>query len=581
MIDNDIQDGHRVHPNAQAPGRRPVSSSTIAVVVGALILGAAVAWRARYGISFFDDGHYASITLRLAQGARPFTDEMTAQTLGFLVPALFARAWRAVFGMWGFVLALRLLYVAFAAVVGAGVYRAMRPSYPPLASFLAASVPLIALPYNIIGLSYNTMALLGFFLSWAFMFRAARDGDRRYAVAAGVAATVGAISYPPLVLGALALLGTCLALRATRTLVLPALLGAVVTSALFAAWLLSVTSVGDMRAALAYSARVLSEVGSGGRVAADWDKFTAVLKSRWLLPMWVCAAVACVPWLGRRTARAAALLVPLAAFGLTAATFAFESLTRIPPFGILGAAYVIVLACGLLAPVAVWTFREGSAQVRLGMALALPLALVNTLATAYFTSASLAWAVPVIGLAPLVAVLLAGWFEMWAAEHTRLVVATIVGVFVLGGLLGQLYATAFKDGPPVTLDRRLTAPAVAGIITQDEMATRVDELTRADRRWSGPGDGVLFVAGQLGYVLVDGRMVTNAVWLALGPSDAETLAYFERAGERPDVAFVAAGLLTPLEDDPGALAGDPLLSYLEARYDRVDETGGFVVYRAR
>jgi hypothetical protein len=605
-----LQDALGTSSAALSSGEQPAEQAPAAAllkaaqILGVLLLVAAVAWRARFGLSFFDDGYYASLPFRLSQGARPFADEMTAQGLGFLIPALFTKVWHAVFGLYGLVLALRLLYVAAAVGTGIVVYRALRPSYPAFASFIAVAAPLLALPYNIVGLSYNTTALLGFLLAWALAFRAARDGTRGHAFAAGVTAVAGAISHPPLVLGALALLITSLVVRQARRIVLPALTGAVTTFAAFVTWLLAVTSVAEVRAALAYSSGVLdATVGLGERTSMVATQLWGSVTTPWLIPMWVCAAVACLRWFGWPGSRVAALLIPVAAFVPSVVALRLPSPGDAPPFGALGGAYLIVLTAGLFVPILLWTVREGGDDMRLALSLATPLSIVNTLAAAYFTSSGWEWAVPVVGLAPLVTASLAGWFRICvdargagtpasqeatggaeAARRTGLVfglpaAVSVIGVLALGALLGLLYATAFKDAPPHTLTRRLTAPAVVGIITQDVMAQRVSELAAAGQRWVQPDEGVLFVHGPLGYVLVEGRMVTNAVWLATGPSDARTLAYFERTAGWPDVAFVSSSLLESLEGDPGKLAEDPLLTHLDTEYERVDEAGGFVIYR--
>jgi len=74
-------------------------------------------------------------------------------------------------------------------------------------------------------------------------------------------------------------------------------------------------------------------------------------------------------------------------------------------------------------------------------------------------------------------------------------------------------------------------------------------------------------------------MVTNAVWLATGPTDAESVAYFERTGRWPDVVFVSLSLVESL--GPSGVADDPLLGRLNTDYDSVEVGGGFVVYRLR
>jgi hypothetical protein len=137
------------------------------------------AWRASLGISFLDDAYNAVMTLRLAQGARVFADEMTTQALGFLLAVPFARLWTALFGMAGFVLALRLFYVAVAAAVGYVIYRALRPSFGAGVAALAAWLPLLAPPYNIFGVSYNTMPILAFSAAAALSLAGRRHTRRR------------------------------------------------------------------------------------------------------------------------------------------------------------------------------------------------------------------------------------------------------------------------------------------------------------------------------------------------------------------------------------------------------------------
>ncbi|MCE5191626.1 MAG: hypothetical protein LLG08_07715 [Actinomycetia bacterium] len=62
-------------------------------------------YRASLGISFFDEGHYAAITLHLAQGARPFADEKIAAVLRFARLALFT-VWTLAAWILGLVAAL-------------------------------------------------------------------------------------------------------------------------------------------------------------------------------------------------------------------------------------------------------------------------------------------------------------------------------------------------------------------------------------------------------------------------------------------------------------------------------------------
>jgi hypothetical protein len=95
--------------------RPPAQGSARAIAVVAVVLVALAAARSTLGMSFLDDGYYAAATLRLAQGARLFADEMYVQSLGFLAAVPFAKLWTSLFGLGGFVVvALRLFYVALA-----------------------------------------------------------------------------------------------------------------------------------------------------------------------------------------------------------------------------------------------------------------------------------------------------------------------------------------------------------------------------------------------------------------------------------------------------------------------------------
>jgi hypothetical protein len=550
--------------------------------LGVLLVVIAVAWRARFGISFFDDGYNASLPLRLALGARPFVDEMTPQLLGFLIPALFARAWHALFGLAGLVLALRLLYVAAATAVGAVVYRTLRPTVPFAGAHLAAAAPLLAPPYNILGLTYNTTVLLAYLLAWALALRAGQTGSRRIAAAAGVAAAIGAIAYPPVALGAVVLLATFVAMRETRRLTPAALLGAGAVLVVFGAWLLANARPADVLAAFAYSSSVLEGVlEPADRFWAIAENLRDTLLTPWLIPMWLLAVVASVRNRAGSGIRLATLLLPAAAFLPNIIALRLPPGVDFPHFGVQAGSYIIALTAGLALPVLAWHRRAEDERARRMLVLAFPVSITNMLAVAYFTSAGWHWAVPAIGLAPLAAALVAGWALACRddADLNGTLVLPVVAAGVILGLLVLLYGSTFKDDPPLTLSHTLREPAVLGIVTHAEQAERIEVVAEIGRRQVAPNEGVLFVHGQLGYVLVDAPMVTNAVWLATGPTDAESVAYFERTGRWPDVVFVSLSLVESL--GPSGVADDPLLGRLNTDYDSVEVGGGFVVYRLR
>ncbi|TDB36817.1 MAG: hypothetical protein D9V44_09915 [Actinobacteria bacterium] len=555
----------------------PESARTrIALVVFAVLLVVTCAYRATLGISFVDDAHYPALTLRLAEGARPFVDEMTTQALGFLLAVPFAKAWTAVFGLSGFVLALRLFYVAVAAAVAFAVYRLLKPSFGALPAALGAAAPCLAPPYNIFGLSYNTAAMLGFMLAIALCVASLREGSRRLAAAAGASAAFAAISYPPLVVVA-AVLGLAYVIVArSRRLSLAALGGAAVVVVVFCIWLLAIARIADIRHALDYA----NAVWAGYRSPAE--KLTVLLRfarraliTRWTLPAWLLGAVAALPLLPRRVRSTAALLVPLVC--LIPAARVLASGGALLQFGTNGAAYLVLLSATLTLPALATALAERDSDTLRGLAVSLPSALVGYFVVAYATSSGWLSAVPVIAVAPLAVIVLPAWCRLVARGRIGQAVATLA---LIGGLMALLYSTSFNDSPPLRLRHRFTSGALAGIATTPTRAADIERIAAAGQRWSSPQDRVLVLGRPLGYLLIPGSAHTNAVWLAKGPSDRYTVEYFEAAGA-PDVAYISRSVISSAGGLEAAAAADPLVAYLARDYDLVETFDPFAVFVRR
>ena len=337
------------------PGRA-VSRRDPVLVAAIVVVAALAVWRATLGISFFDDGSYVTLPLHLAQGARPFADEMTAQGLGFLLAAPFVKLWTMLFGTSALVLASRLFYVVLAVGAGYVIYRALRPTFGSRVTALALAVVLLAPPYNVMAVSYNTVAVLAFAMATALAWQAVRDGDRRAAVAAGVAAAVGAVSYVSLAPVALTLAGTVIVVGWRRRVVPAFIAGLVGAGALFAALLLLLVSPHTIAVALRYSSDVWGTHRSlAGRAGPLLTDLRVVLTSNWLLPMWILAVLACLPWLTRRVRAVALALLPLAATALPAW---HHRHARIPFFGRFGTACLVTISAGLLVPIVFWAVSE-------------------------------------------------------------------------------------------------------------------------------------------------------------------------------------------------------------------------------
>jgi hypothetical protein len=300
----------------------------------------------------------------------------------------------------------------------------------------------------------------------------------------------------------------------------------------------------------------------------------------WYAPAVLAAIGASVPRVPARWRSTLAALVPL----LVALPILgrLQSGLDAQSAGTLGGNYLVSLTL-VLAPVViarVVAAGHASEDERRVLALAVGPGLVGWAVVAYLSAASLSWASPAVGLAPLAAAVLVVWAgavsEGWGDRGAVTAATTVLLLLVL-----LLFGTVFKDGTSGgvgSLTARLDGP-LAGIATTPARAREIEAIAALGRRFAGPGRRVLFLGMPIGYLLVGGTPLTNAVWLANGPTDAETLQYFSRAGATPDVAFVAPGVA--LAAHSAQSAGDPLVAYLDANYRLAASDQTAVVYVRR
>ena len=487
------------------------------------------------------------------------------------------------------------------------IYRALRPTFGSRVTALAVAVVLLAPPYNVVALSYNTMAVLAFAVATALAWQAVRDGDRRAAVAAGVAAAIGAVSYVSLVPVALALAGAVLVVGWRRRVVPAFIAGLAGAGAVCGGLLLLLVSPHDIAVALRYSSDVWGTHRSlAGRAAPLLADLRVVLTSNWLLPMWILAVLACLPWLARRARAVALALVPLAATVLPAW---HHRHARIPFFGRFGTACLVTISAGLLVPIVFWAVSEAVSEHRRAavsearpepepaatleaegearsepepaaaleaegearpepaatleaeaearpaaarplrpvgvlslLVLAAPPALVGFVIVGLSTSSGWYRALLFVGLAPLTVVLVADWGLMVKRDGGRRIFAPAAAALLLV-MLVALFASSFKDGAPWKLTDHIWHGPLAGIATTDQRAAQIAVVEAQGRRWVGGHDRVLVFDAPLAYALVGGRIDTNAVWLQSGPSDQATVDYFSRTGRLPDVVLLSSGIV--------------------------------------
>lgn len=544
-----------------------------AIAVTALVLIILVAWRSTLGMTFLDDAYYAAVTLRLAQGARLFADEMQIQSLGFLAAVPFLKLWTGFFGTTGFVAAIRVFYVALASAVGVGMYRMLRPAFGRWAALVAVAAPLLAPAYNLLAVSYDSMAALGIMLSVVLCIEASRNRSRWAALGAGAAAAFAVVSYPPLVLAALTLLVSFAFVARDRRLTGLMVAGAAVVAVGFGLWLLSGASLADFGITYRYVVGGYSTAGPGGRLGSEFGHLWQTLRRTWHVPLWLWYAPALAVSVGGAYAsrwqadrpRMRGLFAALLPLTLLIAVFAnWSAMHRGPVLQTLGGNFLIAFVLFAL-PAIVSGLGTVSTDVRRFVRLALPTGIVGFVVVSVSTSAGIVWASGITGLAPLAMAAVAWWvgevrrLERPAAEASAVLLLLVTLVVLLFGM-------SFKNGAPLTLHHTIDSGPYAGITTTNALAGHVADVEALTAKWVGPTTGVLFFEYPEGYVLQRGVMLTNAVWLNVGPVDRATIAYYDRIHRWPDVAFVPARLLTATGASTKSSAADPLLAALASRY---------------
>jgi len=578
------RDAERSRGVVTSGSRTPWAVLLVAVVVVGL-----AAWRATMGVSFMDDGYYASTTVRLAQGARLLADEMFVQSLGFLVLLPFAKLWTLLFGTTGIVVALRLVYVALGTAAAVVVYRTLRPSFGPWACLLAAAAPFLAPVYNLFWATYDSMALIGLLLACVLAFAAMRDSRRSHAVWAGVFAAYAAISYPPLVVAAFVLLATLAVRSRDRRLVGAMALGAVPVVAVFATWLLSTVSIAELHIAadFALGARVAgASTATGIRLPVGINNFLLTMRLPWLgIPVaaWFLPLLAISVWLawaGRRDfehrgrgiallALPVALVLPVIANRYAIGHGAFTPAT-------LGSNILITFAV-FAAPSMVMGLRHSKSAVHELALTALPASLVAGLLVMYLTSADVFWGSGIVGFAPLTVAALLWWTgevgERWGEARV-----SPAALLALAGVLALLLSYSFKDdvAPPAMRSRVEQGP-YAGIVTTPARAAQIADLRSLSDRWLAPGTTVTVVSVPGVYLAVGGTPLTNVTWLDPGPHDSFTVSYLESRGAWPDVVLIP---LSYLRQPAAVLAADPFVSAVLQRYTPAERSAstGMAVY---
>jgi hypothetical protein len=245
----------------------------------------------------------------------------------------------------------------------------------------------------------------------------------------------------------------------------------------------------------------------------------------------------------------------------------------------LGGNYLIAFVL-LSLPAILVGWRRLPDDLRRLAVLALPPGIVGFTVVSAVTSAGMERASGVVGLAPLAIVCVMWWTsEVQRVRSAPLRVAAVLTLLL--AIFALLFGSSFKDGSPLTLHHTIGSGAYAGVTTGDEKARRVSATEALAARWVRRSTGVLFFGKPAGYLMQRGVMVTNAVWLTVGPGDQATVDYFDRTGRWPDIAFVPSVLLTPSGAVSSRAGADPLLFALVSHYTvaETSDVAGLTVLR--
>jgi len=557
--------------------------------------------RARYGVDLSDSSHAVELALRLAQGDVPFRDEMNVQALGAWPAVPFVWTWEHVVGLDGLVLASRVWFVLVCAGVGAVCWRAIAPAFGRGTSACALAVALLPAAYNQQVVSYNTtpglMYLLAVCCGLGAAIRCVRCA-RPYAVSAGAATALGAVSHPvtaPAAAALLVVLGVllwrldvatsrsgrspgerrpgALGLVSARTGVLAVASGALAVGAVVAVLALVVWGPADIAATLAFTdAYQAARPSRWDRLGRWTSQVGTALASPWVLLAVPLALLAAVP--AARRLRMPLVLLAVGAVTVQAlqsgvVSTTYTVLSWLTP--LLGTVLVVVL----LPVLVVVAVRTGGPVARLAL-LGLTPTLVGMPFLAAYTSSGPVWGATAAVLAPaLLAVTVATLVHL----GTRPAKVAVAGLLLAS--LGTVHAlNSFRDGPPTALVADAPGGAFAGLRTTEQHRAELAANQQAVQACARPGDGALDYIHPAAFLYADLRFDTPIVWMDFfGTTSQDVLDWMQRSGRVPECVVAARDFWPGYGHHRYVHDADPLRDWVIAHYRVVSQTSQIVVLR--
>jgi len=542
---------------------------TVLVVVWALA-------RVQLGFDYGDGAHVVGLAMRLADGDRPFVDEMNLQVMGSWPAVPFVWVWTHTVGTDGIILASRVYFVLLSLLVAHVSWRAIAPVVGRGISAAVIAIAVIPAAYNLPVVSYNTTPALLLLLATCAITAAVTRRIAAWAWVGGAALALSAAAHPVTApTGLLAgLIGLVLLGRSRLSLYLlggAAAVGAVLLFVVVTFW----GGFEAVRATVDFTLEYQSLRPNWGlrvrqAATAYWTWFG------WVVPAAAVVSLAAASLPSSRPGRtwpawaravlfgtAVALLgVAMLRGGLDSASVVSWSWTS----GFTATALVLVLAL----PAAILALRSGDRIARQVLVLGLPPTLLGIPVIWAMTSASPAWgstsAVLTPGIVGIFTVLLrdlSHGFKAPLGRPRRWPAAVLSGLVVL--LLAASHTLTSYRTPPVSdLRTRVSFGINAGLLNSEEEVRILADETRLAQRC---GRTALTFDQPPAYLLGDARILSPIIWIVrFGHANQVVVDWLTARDARPDCVLISNRTWPP---SAKLLAADPLLQWIKARYVQV------------
>ncbi|MBA2653434.1 MAG: hypothetical protein H0U71_00005 [Gammaproteobacteria bacterium] len=152
------------------------------------------------GVDVTDESFYAALPYRFILGSRPIIDEYSiCQFAAILLYPFYKIFFSINHSTDGVILFARHLYMLFNLLLGGLTYVTFKNEVGKGGALLIATIPILYVPFNIQGLSYNTLAIFCFTTAalLTFLYSEQKTAHNSYLKMGGLFYALAVFSYPP------------------------------------------------------------------------------------------------------------------------------------------------------------------------------------------------------------------------------------------------------------------------------------------------------------------------------------------------------------------------------------------------